>query len=125
MKFHLQKDAGINVIAHFGDDYFHINEQRFSSSVIVTPESVTPWQRSLTDLSADDFSALLEHRPETIILGTGTRIQFPEPALTRPLIEAQVGLETMTTDAACRTYNVLAGDRRKVTALLFLERDCA
>jgi uncharacterized protein len=57
-----------------------------------------------------------------VILGTGVKLRFPSPSLTRALVEANIGLEVMDTGAACRTYNILMGDgRRVVAALLMIE----
>jgi uncharacterized protein len=53
-------------------------------------------------------------KPELVIFGSGARIRFPAAALLRPLIERGIGVETMDTGAACRTYNVLAGEGRSV-----------
>jgi uncharacterized protein len=67
---------------------------------------------------------LAELRPEVVILGTGVKLRFPPPSLTRALVEANIGLEVMDTGAACRTYNILMGDgRRVVAALLMIEND--
>ena len=58
---------------------------------------------------------------EVVIFGSGSRIRFPPPAWLKPLIEKRLGLETMDTQAACRTYNILAGEGRNVIAALLLE----
>jgi len=56
-----------------------------------------------------------------VIFGSGSRIRFPQPAWLAPLIERRIGLETMDTQAACRTYNILSGEGRKVVAALLIE----
>ena len=73
------------------------------------------------DLSAEHFTLLAQTRPELIIFGSGTRLRFPPPALLRALMENRIGLETMDTRAACRTYNILAGEGRQVLAALLIE----
>ena len=73
------------------------------------------------DLSAEHFTLLAQTRPELIIFGSGTRLRFPPPALLRALMENRIGLETMDTLAACRTYNILAGEGRQVLAALLIE----
>lgn len=72
-------------------------------------------------LSADHFGSLATLKPELVIFGSGTRLRFPPPALLRALMEAGIGLETMDTLAACRTYNILAGEGRHVVAALIIE----
>ena len=56
-----------------------------------------------------------------MLLGSGTRLRFVAPALLRPLIEQRIGVETMDTPAACRTFNILAGEGRRVVAALLIE----
>ena len=78
-----------------------------------------PWAPGSFDaLDEDSFSALLAFKPELVIFGSGHRIRFPQPRWLRGLMQARVGLETMDTAAACRTYNVLASEHRSVVAAL-------
>jgi uncharacterized protein len=69
------------------------------------------------DLTASTSSC---SAPELVLFGSGARLRFPQPAWIRPLIEAGIGVETMDTAAACRTYNILAGEGRRVIAALLL-----
>ena len=73
------------------------------------------------DLTAQHFAQLAQTQPELVIFGSGTRLRFPPPALLRALMEKRIGLETMDTLAACRTYNILAGEGRQVLAALLIE----
>jgi uncharacterized protein len=73
------------------------------------------------DLTAAHFERLAETRPELVIFGSGSRLRFPPPALLRSLMEARIGVETMDTLAACRTYNILAGEGRNVVTALLIE----
>ena len=73
------------------------------------------------DLTAEHFAQLAQTQPELVIFGSGTRLRFPPPALLRALMEKRIGLETMDTLAACRTYNILAGEGRQVLAALLIE----
>ncbi len=73
------------------------------------------------DLSAAHFAQLAALDAEVVIFGSGERIRFPRPEWIKPLIDKQIGIETMDTPAACRTYNVLAGDGRKVVVALLIE----
>ena len=74
------------------------------------------------DLTAEHFAMLAASKPELVIFGSGTRLRFPPTAFLRTLINERIGLETMDTLAACRTYNILAGEGRRVVAALIIER---
>ena len=96
-----------------------VNQERHASSLIVTRERVLPWRAtSFAALSEEDFAPLAALGLEIVLLGTGPRLRFPQPALTRPLLEARVGLEVMDLQAACRTYNILVVEERRVAAAL-------
>ena len=73
------------------------------------------------DLTEEHFAVLAAARPEMVIFGSGTRLRFPPPAFMRALMQRRIGLETMDTLAACRTYNILAGEGRQVIAALLIE----
>ncbi len=75
------------------------------------------------ELTAEHFALLAASRPELVIFGSGTRLRFPPPALLRSLMDKRIGIETMDTLAACRTYNILAGEGRQVIAALLIERE--
>ncbi len=72
-------------------------------------------------LTEGHFTQLLQTRPELVIFGSGAQLRFPPPALLRALMAQRIGVETMDTLAACRTYNILAGEGRRVTAALLIE----
>lgn len=76
-------------------------------------------------LTADHFALLAELKPELVIFGSGSRLRFPPPAFLRALMAQRTGLETMDTLAACRTYNILAGEGRHVIAALLIEPEGA
>ena len=76
-------------------------------------------------LTAEHFSLLANLKPELVIFGSGARLRFPPPAFLRALMEQRTGLETMDTLAACRTYNILAGEGRHVIAALLIEPEAA
>jgi uncharacterized protein len=121
MKFHLSTPAG-NVVTGLGPGWVRIGSQEYRASLVLTAETVvTGWAVSGFDsLTEADFAGLLVHAPEIVLLGTGAAIRFPHPRQTRALIEARVGLEVMDTAAACRTFNILAADGRKVVAALLI-----
>jgi len=121
VKLHASNPAGANTITAYGDDYVKVNGERRDKSVIVTAEGVEPWApQSFDALSADDFQRLGDLGVEIVLLGTGPRQRFPNPRITAPLASAHVGLEVMDTKAACRTYNILVAEARRVAlALVF------
>lgn len=110
-----------NAITGYGADHVAINKQAHHHSLIVLPERViTPWAASFDALTADDFTVLIDIRPEVVLLGTGNRQRFPAPAILRPLIDAGIGVEVMDLPAAARTYNILMNEGRLVAAALLL-----
>jgi uncharacterized protein len=76
---------------------------------------------ALAQLTAEHFEQLAQFKPELVIFGSGSKLKFPAPALQRALMQARIGLETMDTLAACRTYNILAGEGRHVLAVLLAD----
>ncbi|HUX23413.1 MAG TPA: Mth938-like domain-containing protein [Burkholderiales bacterium] len=120
MKLHLSNISGINVFTGYGEGYVMVNRQRYAQNLAVLPDRIlADWQPAGFDrLTAADFSVLAGLAPEIVLLGTGARLRFPRPELTRALIEARIGLEVMDLQAACRTYNILAAEERKVVAAL-------
>lgn len=119
MKLQLNTDASIQLVHSYQDRIILINEQPFNHGVIVTPQQVVDLNlNQLSELSTEHFEQLASFRPEIAILGTGPSQVFPDFALSKMLVEQQIGLEVMDSKAACRTYNILASDGRKVAALL-------
>ena len=72
-------------------------------------------------LTEAHFALLIETKPELVLFGSGSRLRFPPPQFTQALMKHRIGLETMDTLAACRTYNILAGEGRSVIAALLIE----
>ena len=114
---------GLNAISRHGVEGVIVNGVEHRSSVIV------PWQGRVQAWPVDDFSALSEAHfellaalgPELVIFGSGSRIRFPKPAWLRPLMARRIGIETMDTAAASRTYNVLLAEGRTVLVALLFE----
>ena len=76
---------------------------------------------SFDELTEQHFALLAATKPELVVFGSGTRLRFPPPAFMRLLMQNRIGMETMDTLAACRTYNILAGEGRQVIAALLIE----
>jgi uncharacterized protein len=122
MKFQPDSLAGTNIVSRHERGAIWINGVRWSHSVLVPWRGdVQPWPVDTpAALTAADFEQLLALKPELVIFGSGERLQFVSAALYRSLIEARIGIETMDTPAACRTYNVLASEGRSVVAALLV-----
>ena len=124
LKLHADTPTAQNTVTAYGPGFVEINRARHTTHVVVTPELVERWPvTSFETLDTSDFEHLRDLRSEVVLLGTGTRQRFPHPRLTRPLADARIGLEVMDTQAACRTYNILAAEGRRVAAALFVETE--
>ena len=115
MKLQADRMEGRNAISRHGIEGVIVDGVEYRDSVVV------PWKGSVTAWQVRDFAMLAELGPELVIFGSGTRIRFPPPALLRTLIERRIGVETMDTAAASRTYNVLLAEGRNVVAALLFE----
>ena len=122
MKFHLNTSAG-NVFTGYGNDYVRLGIVVYRENVVVTPERIlTGWcPAGFEALTDADFAAVAELQPEIVLLGTGARQRFPSLRLTRAMTEARIGLDVMDTPAACRTFNILAAEERKVAVAILLD----
>ena len=123
MRLSLDANDNIYLIQGYGDGYVTFsNGQTCRQSLIVTAgQLVDNWPPQQFDqLAAEHFQAIRELDPELVIFGTGAKQQFPHPRLTRPLIEAGIGVEVMDTAAACRTYNIVVAEDRRVAAGLLM-----
>jgi uncharacterized protein len=123
MKFHLSTGEG-NMFTGHGADYVRLGVVEYRDNVLVTPERVVAgWTAGgFETLTEADFTALAELKPEVVLLGTGASLRFPHPRLTRALTDAGIGVEVMDTPAACRTFNILAAEGRRVVAAVILDR---
>jgi uncharacterized protein len=122
VKLHASGPSGVNTITGYGEGYVMVNGERRASSVVVLPDRVEQWAASAFDtLTAEDFLFLKNLGAEIVLLGTGARQRFPHPRLTAALAQAGIGLEVMDVQAACRTYNILVAEERKVAAALLFE----
>lgn len=122
MKFHLNAGAG-NVFTGYGNDYVRLGIVEYRENVVVTPEQIiSGWCPGGFDALTDaDFAAIAALQPEIVLLGTGARQRFPSPRLARVLAQARIGLDVMDTPAACRTFNILAAEERKVAVAILLD----
>ena len=122
MRFSLDSDANHYSITSYGLDWVRVSQQEFRRSLIVTPERlVSDWPpQTFGDLVEAHFEVIAGLEPEIVLLGTGSRQHFPRPPLVRSLLARGVGVEIMDTSAACRTYNIIMLEGRRVAAALLL-----
>lgn len=108
------------VINAYEPGWIAVNGEKYAGALIVSSETgCRPWSATDFDsLVPDHFKELIHSRPELIVFGSGVRLRFPRPVWLAPLIELGIGVETMDTPAACRTYNILASEGRRVVAAL-------
>jgi len=122
MKFQPETSEGVNMISRQEPGRIWVGATAFAHSVLVPwSGEVLRWDATQpVELTAAHFERIAALRPEVVIFGSGPRLQFVAPALQRALIDLRIGVETMDTAAACRTYNVLASERRRVLAALLV-----
>ncbi|WWT73907.1 Mth938-like domain-containing protein [Lautropia mirabilis] len=115
MKLHPDHHDDLNAITAYGTGWVEVNGARHEGPLLLRPQGpLQPWSiDGLAALTPETLLALAEPRPEVILLGTGARLQFPPPSFSRPLLQAGIGLETMDSVAACRTYNILMAEGRR------------
>jgi uncharacterized protein len=122
MKFQPDTAVGVNVISRHDGPRLWVGSAPFDHSVLVPWKGpVHRWDAQVpADLTVLHFEQALALQPEVVIFGSGSMLRFVSPALYRSLIERRIGIETMDTLAACRTFNVLASEGRSVVAALLL-----
>lgn len=101
-----------------------VNQRTLGRSFLISPNQLREdWRPdSIEALQPDDFEAAFDWQPEVILLGSGPRLRFPAPAVLASVLRRGVGLETMDSGAAARTFNVLAGEGRRVVAAFLIPR---
>lgn len=121
MKIHPDKPH-IQSISAYGPDWIQVGSEKITHSIILDSRGTRlDWDCSrFEDLKAEHFELLAQWQPELVIFGSGERLRFVHPAMTQALIQRQIGLETMDTQAACRTYNILASEGRYVAVALLM-----
>jgi uncharacterized protein len=123
VKFQPDYNEGVNTITRHDASSIWVGNTRFTHSLLVPSKgTVLRWAPARVEqLVAEHFEQALTLQPELVIFGSGPRLRFVSASLLRGLIDRRIGVETMDTAAACRTYNVLAGEGRAVLAALLLD----
>jgi uncharacterized protein len=121
----LQPDQfNVPFISAYEPGWIEVNGHKYTGSLVISSESgCSPWSAGPFEaLNAECFNALMQFKPELIVFGGGPTLRFPKPIWLAGLMQQGIGVESMDTPAACRTYNILASEgRRVVAALLPLE----
>jgi uncharacterized protein len=120
MRFSEDSTSGTNVIRAYGGGELKVNDNLYRGAVILSASTLfaEPNISDLAGLVAVDASRILALDPELVLLGTGARQIFPAASFGAQFLRAGIGFEVMDTGAACRTFNVLVGEQRRVVALL-------
>lgn len=120
MQLHWQRNESDNSIISVDDQGIRVQDRFYLTSLLLSKDSIVDdWPvRTITDLTIESLTHLLEQQPDVLLLGTGKTQLFPDMQLFQTIIEQGVGLEVMTTEAACRTFNVLLSEHRNVVAAL-------
>jgi uncharacterized protein len=120
MQFTIEQGGGFTIDGYQPGE-IRVNGSRYRHSVIVTPRSCEPWAiHHLEELRRQHFSAILAHRPDILLLGTGESQRFPEMRLYADVIAHGIGVEIMHSAAAARTFNLLVQEQRSVIAAIIL-----
>lgn len=122
MRFARDSTSGRNVIRGYAAGELKINEAVYHEPIIVSPSAILPGPPvgSAHELGMAHAAQLLALEPELVLLGTGARQSFPAAVFGAQFLRRGIGFEVMDTGAACRTFNVLVAEQRRVVALLLL-----
>jgi uncharacterized protein len=122
MRFAQDRTSGVNVIRSYTPGELRVNENVFRHPVIIAAAALRaePSLTHVTDLQAAHAQRILELEPEVVLVGTGGRQVFPDAAFGARFLQSGIGFEVMDTGAACRTFNVLVSEQRRVVALLLV-----
>jgi uncharacterized protein len=122
MRFTQDSSSATNLVRAYGSGELRVNDDVYRTAIIVSASAVQamPDIRDMEDLARLDPSRLLAQGPEIVLLGTGPRQIFPAASFRAQFLSAGIGVEVMDTGAACRTFNVLVAEQRRVVALLML-----
>ena len=122
MDLTLHKPGEHNYIRSAGMEGITVGDTLHRSSLVLSTESIVPdWPvRSVSELEEKHLAPIFDLSPEVVILGTGSTQVFPPPQLVMKFYEKGIGFEAMTTEAACRTFNVLVSEERNAVAALII-----
>ncbi len=122
MKFTLENSSNVNVIRSYSSEELRIGEHSIRSSCIIMADALLAhWPpATLDELQVSHLEPIFELRPELVLLGTGARQRFAPAEIRTAFAARGIGIESMDLGAACRTFNILVQEERRVAAALFL-----
>ena len=122
MKFHLIQSDNKNLITGYGLNWVEVNQERHQTSLIITPNQLLlEWPvKTIKDIKENSFEAIESLNIEIILLGTGNTQEHLEPKILEYFSKKNMAVECMNNQSACRTYNILANEERKVLLALML-----
>lgn len=122
MKLHLDLGTAQYRIIAYTHTEVQINDQKYQKSFIITPDLLIPdWEHpEFNQIKPEIFNKVMEFKPEIFILGSGKSFQLPVAEIRYAFYEKNIGFETMDSHAACRTFNILMAEDRKVAAAIIL-----
>ncbi len=122
MKFTLEGNSNVNVIRAYSLGEIRVGEHTIRSSCLITADTlIAQWPpAALAEVQANHLEPIFELRPELVLFGTGARQQFAPAAIRTAFASRGIGVESMDLGAACRTFNILVHEERRVAAALFL-----
>jgi len=114
--------AGTLMFTGYDDDFLRVNQNRYTTGLCIHQGKVTDgWEpERLRDVNIEHLAALTEPAPEVLILGTGRLTTFPSADILSYMAEHHIGFECMDSRSAARTYNILVGEGRNVSAAILL-----
>jgi uncharacterized protein len=120
MRFTQDSTSGVNLIRAYRAGEIRINEAVYQDAVILSASAILnePGLHRVSDLNAEHSARILELDPELVLLGTGQHQTFPHPSFSAQFLRLGIGFEVMDTGAACRTFNVLVSEQRRVVGIL-------
>jgi len=124
MKLHVTPTQHYQTVTGYDESWVEINAVQHTDSLFVLPEiaPVTWPVKSFDELTVADLALVAAHSPDLLILGTGKRQRFAHPRLTSELLARKIGVECMDNQAACRTYNILMAEGRRVALAVIMQR---
>ncbi len=122
MKFSEDMGDAYYRITGYGENWVKVNQETLTTSFLLGPQTLdSGWRPSrMEELTPDDLTPLFAIGAEVIIIGTGSKQVLPTTTTWKALVQNGIGFEIMSTDAACRTYNVLLSEARRVAAAFFV-----
>lgn len=125
MKIETDINQGEHKIDAYGAGSITVGGVAYATGIIITPEAVMEGRLpdQVQALEAAHLMAMLEHEPEIVLFGSGGTLTYPPDDICQILYTRQIGFEIMDTGAACRAFNFLSAEGRRIVAALFVIRD--